>query len=186
MKTIYNNRLPHIAPAGASFFVTFRLADSLPQHVVKELKQALIEKERSLRNQFPNDWYNLLRIERKRMFGKYEHQLDENPCGECLLKQPAAANLIVEKLREFDGRYYDLWAYCIMPNHVHILFDFSRQLVDEQGFMLPEIPEEYKQLDYVMMLVKGGSSYAINQALCRKGTLWAKDSYDHYVRDEAE
>lgn len=73
-----------------------------------------------------------------------------------------------------------------MPNHVHILFDFSRQLVDEQGFMLPEIPEEYKQLDYVMMLVKGGSSYAINQALCRKGTLWAKDSYDHYVRDEAE
>jgi putative transposase len=186
MKIIYKNRLPHIAPVGASFFVTFRLADSLPQQIVAEIKQTLAEKERSLRIQFPKDWYELLRIERKRMFGKYEQQLDANPYGECLLKNTAAAERTAEKLREFDGQYYDLWAYCIMPNHVHVLFDFSRQLMDEQNLPSPDIPEEYKQLDYVMMRIKGGSSYAINYALGRKGTLWAKDSFDHYVRNEPE
>ena len=186
MKTNYKNRLPHLAPIGASFFVTFRLADSLPQQVVREMKQILQDKEQALRLAFPNDWYQHLRMEKKRMFAKYDQQLDENPFGSCVLKEPVAARLIIEKLHAFDGQYYDLWAYCIMPNHVHVLFDFSRQLVDNQGLMMPDIPEEYKQLDYVMMVVKGGSSYSINQATNRTGSLWAKDSYDHYVRDEGE
>ena len=36
------------------------------------------------------------------------------------------------------------------------------------------------------MRIKGGSSYAINRILGRKGTLWAKDSFDRYARDEPE
>jgi len=73
-----------------------------------------------------------------------------------------------------------------MPNHVHVLMDFSRQLRDVQEILWSDPTEDYKQLDYVMMLIKGGSSRAINQAIGRNGTFWAKDSYDHYVRDEDE
>ena len=38
IKIKYRSRLPHITPIGASFFVTFRLADALPQKVVQALK----------------------------------------------------------------------------------------------------------------------------------------------------
>jgi putative transposase len=186
MKTNYKNRLPHIAPIGASFFVTFGLADALPQHLVRQLEQELNAKEQLLRLQFPNDWHMHLSVEKKRMFGKYEYQLDKLRYGACLLNDPIAANLVINKLQAFDGQYYDLWAYCIMPNHVHVLLDFSRQIMDSQNFSLPVIPKNYKQLDYVMMRIKGASSFEINRALNRKGTLWAKDSFDHYVRNEAE
>lgn len=186
MKTVYQNRLPHIAPIGASFFVTFRLADSLPQHIIEEIQQALKQKEHLLRIEYPNTWNEHLQLERKRVFGKYEHQLDICKYGDCLLNNPKAANLIIDKIRTFDGQYYDLWAYCIMPNHVHLLLDFSRQIVDSQNFFLPEMPQEYKQLDYVMMRIKGASAYEINRAMSRTGKCWAKDSYDHFVRDEDE
>jgi putative transposase len=186
MKTNYKNRLPHIAPIGASFFVTFRLADALPQHLVRQLEQELDAKEQLLRREFPNDWFRYFRVEKKRMFTKYEHQLDRLRYGACHLKDPIAANLVINKLKRFDGQYYDLWAYCIMPNHVHVLLDFSRQIMECQNFFLLEIPKNYKQLDYVMMRIKGASSFEINRALNRKGTLWAKDSFDHYVRNEAE
>ena len=85
-----------------------------------------------------------------------------------------------------DGDKYDLITYCIMPNHVHVLMDFSRQIVDKEGFYRDEIPENYTQLDKVMKLIKGGSAYEANKILGRRGTFWQKDSYDHYVRNEKE
>ncbi len=186
MKTIYKNRLPHIAPVGASFFITFRLADALPTSLVISMKQELELIKENLKREFPADWKMHLLAEQKGMFGKYEHQLENEPFGECLLKNTTAANITVEKLRAYDGQYYDLWAFCIMPNHVHVLLDFSRQVTDVQQMLLSDVPEAYKQLCHVMMLIKGGTARAINLALDRKGSVWAKDSYDHYVRDEAE
>lgn len=126
MKTIYKNRLPHIAPVGASFFITFRLADALPTSLVISMKQELELIKENLKREFPADWKMHLLAEQKGMFGKYEHQLENEPFGECLLKNTTAANITVEKLRAYDGQYYDLWAFCIMPNHVHVLLDFSR------------------------------------------------------------
>lgn len=38
MKTFYRQRLPHIQPKGAAFFVTFRLFGSIPHGRLKELK----------------------------------------------------------------------------------------------------------------------------------------------------
>jgi hypothetical protein len=46
-KIEYRNRLPHLAPMGATFFVTFRLADALPQSVISELEEEYIN-ERNL------------------------------------------------------------------------------------------------------------------------------------------
>jgi REP element-mobilizing transposase RayT len=186
MKTHYKNRLPHIAPIGASFFITFRLADSLPQTIITALQEEMAETEKRLRREFPNDWYPKLTVERKRMFGKYEHQLDGNPFGNCHLKDPAVASIVADKLREYDGKLYDLAAFCIMPNHVHLLLDFSCQLVNGNNFFLPDMPADYKQLHQVMQLIKGGSARSINLLLKRTGSFWAKDSYDHFVRNEQE
>ena len=185
MKIQYHNHLPHIAPIGATFFVTFRLVDSLPQSIVNALKAELATEVAHLKKEFP-DSAQRIRDARKRNFGKYDHQLDTQPYGACYLKQPDVAEIAIAKLREYDGSLYDLQSYCIMPNHVHVLFSMAAQVVDQQGIWLEETPEHYVQLDKVMQLIKGGSSYSINRHLGRTGKLWFKDSYDHYVRNEQE
>lgn len=185
MKTQYLNRLPHIAPIGATFFVTFRLADSLPRSFVNALKAELEAETTRLKKEHPGD-IQRIRDARKRNFGKYDHQLDTQPYGTCYLRQPEVAEIVAAKMRAYDGSIYDLQAYSIMPNHVHVLFSMATQVVDEHGIWRDEVPEDYVQLDKVMQLIKGGSAFSSNKHLGRSGKFWFKDSYDHYVRKEEE
>lgn len=186
MKTYYKNRLPHIAPIGATFFVTFRLADSLPVAIVRELQEAYQQKCLQLLREQPRHYQALIHQERKRYFGRFDHQLDTLRYGHCYLQQPAIAEIVAKRIQQYDQRYYDLHAYCIMPNHVHLLIDTMEQLKLEDGEYAEEVPGNYAQLDRVMRLIKGGSARQANLALNRSGTFWMKDSYDHFVRDERE
>jgi REP element-mobilizing transposase RayT len=62
----------------------------------------------------------------------------------------------MNKLKEFDGKYYHLEAFCVMSNHVHALFDFSAQLPEK----LANFDEEnYVQLPRVMQLIKGNTCF---------------------------
>ena len=45
--------LPHVKREGASYFITFRLADSLPQEVLLEFKRQQMEKLRALKDNSP-------------------------------------------------------------------------------------------------------------------------------------
>ena len=92
------------------------------------------------------------------------------------------AQSVADRLHEFDGDYYELEAYTIMPNHVHILIDTSLQLENENN----DLESKYVQLDKIMQMIKGGSAFKANKILERKGTFWTKDSYDHYIRDEKD
>lgn len=188
MRTYHKSRLPHILPVGSTFFVTYRLADALPQPIANQLKKELAEEIKRLKKKNSSDVDILIRNARKRYFGKFDHQLDQEPYGSCCLKIPEIAELVKESLFKHDEEWYDLLAYCIMPNHVHVFLDMSRQLVDKNGELLTdeELAEQYIQLDKIMGRIKGSSSRYINLALGQEGTLWQKDSYDHYVRNERE
>lgn len=186
LKTEYRNRLPHIAPLGAIFFVTFRMGDSLPQAFIAKLKEEMDTKIEQLKKEQKAGHKEEIKKQRKLFFKHYDYQLDILPYGQCHLRNPAVAKMVADRLHELDGDCYDLIAYCIMPNHVHILMDTSIQLVDQDGYEMEEIPENYVQLYKMMHLVKGRTSYFINKYLGRKGKFWQKDSYDHYVRDEKE
>lgn len=85
-----------------------------------------------------------------------------------------------------DRQYYDLHAYCIMPNHVHILIDTKQQLEQINNDFIADIPEGYVQLDKIMQLIKGSIARYANLALGRTGKFWQRDSYDHYIRNEKE
>jgi putative transposase len=72
----YRRRLPHYQPPEATYFITFRLANSLPQSVVAQLKSefrlelnGLMQKPDKNRR---DEIYNL----KKRYFGKYDQLLD--------------------------------------------------------------------------------------------------------------
>ena len=86
------------------------------------------------------------------------------------MKIPAIAQIIVDKLKELDGEKYNLLAYCIMPNHVHILIDTSVQLSKKTSDLKPEDLINYYQLDKIMQLIKGSTAFTANRFLRRKGT----------------
>jgi type I restriction enzyme R subunit/putative DNA methylase len=94
--------LPHCDFSGLVQFVTFRLADSMPA---------------SRRG----EWEHLLKIEdlRERRT-KLEEYLDRG-VGECHLRDPRVAKLCEETLLFFHNQRYELLAWCVMPNHVHVL-----------------------------------------------------------------
>ena len=178
--------LPHLYPVGAVFFITFRLGDSLPQSILRLLKEEYegeIKKLRKLQL-MSNQEQSKLAALRKKIFGKYDHQLDDQPYGECYMKDENVAKIIYNKIMQYNGGYYNLLALSIMPNHVHVLLDTSVQLsVDTQ---VGEVPDGYVDVSKWMKLIKGGSAHAVNKYLGRKGQLWAHESYDHFARDEPE
>ena len=94
--------LPHCDFPGLVQFVTFRLADSLPA---------------SRRG----EWEHLLAIEDAReKRTKLEAYLDRG-VGACQLGDPRFAGLAEEALRHRHTQTYELLAWCVMPNHVHVL-----------------------------------------------------------------
>lgn len=62
-----------------------------------------------------------------------------------------------------------------MPNHVHVLLTPHCAKVDEQ-----------KALSEITHSLKRYTAREINKLLGKEGALWAKESYDHIVRNETE
>ena len=98
---ISRRNLPHWQQPGATYFVTFRLADSLPAEVC-----ARLEEMRQLNKSDALAWI--------------DRYLDAGT-GRCLLRTPANAAVVAAALRHFDGQRYHLGYFVIMPNHVHAL-----------------------------------------------------------------
>lgn len=94
--------LPHCDFPGLVQFVTIRLADSMPA---------------SRRG----EWEHLLAIEDLReKRTKLEEYLDRG-AGECWLHDPHVAKLCEDTLLFFQSKRYELLAWCVMLNHVHVL-----------------------------------------------------------------
>jgi REP element-mobilizing transposase RayT len=93
--------LPHWDQPGATYFLTFRLADSLPAAA-----RARLAEMRDLNDADAFAWI--------------ERYLDAG-AGSCVFAQPAHAAMMAAALRHFDGTRYDLGAFAVMPNHVHAL-----------------------------------------------------------------
>jgi len=185
IKTRYRRNLPHIQPVGATFFVTFRLKDSIPVAMLSQLRQEFEIKKTLLQKEPPELRGLLIHDERKRYFAQYDALLDAIQQGPDYLRQPAIAEIVRQELHRFDGAFYDLLAYCIMPNHVHILIDTSLQLpVSFDDADLESL--NYKPLDVIMKRIKGPSAIAANRLLGREGKFWQRESYDHFVRNERE
>ena len=163
--------LPHLYNGHNCFFITFRLADSLPQSVIAELKNKLqgevklIDEKDQIKKRIIIDELKI------KHFKKYEHQLDSKPYGDCVLKNIEIAQILYDKILSYHGKYYKLHCFCIMPNHVHILLS----TLDDN---------EIVKLDKWLQLIKGGSAFLINKALNRTGKLWATESFDRYIRNE--
>lgn len=162
-------RLPHWEDDSAIYFVTFRLADSLPDSARRRIefeRRDIIRTARAMhRTLSPFEEKRLAQLVRR----KVELRLDAG-AGACWLAQPKIAEIALEALKHFDGARYRLFAWCVMPNHVHVVF----QPIAEHG------------LAGIVHTWKSYSSTAANRELRRSGEFWGREYFDHIIRNSVE
>lgn len=159
--------LPHVKREGASYFVTFRLADSLPKEVLLRFEREHAEALRRLPAKAASEQADEIHRELRR---KIERYLDQG-AGECHLRQPEIADMAAAALRHFHGGHYLLDDWVVMPNHVHAI------LWPMPNFTLSEILKSRKR----------HTARQANLILGRTGkTFWQRESYDHWIRNDNE
>jgi hypothetical protein len=122
-KTYYRRHLPHYQPPEAMYHVVFRLAGSLPASVIETLRLEREQAECAIEKAENDDERKrLLREYHWSYFERFVEVFDGNSTGPLWLREPAVASIVKEALHYQDGKEYDLLAYCIMPNHVHVVF----------------------------------------------------------------
>ena len=105
------------------------------------------------------------------------------------MKNSDVTNLVAESLKYRDGKVYTLIAFCIMSNHVHVVFT---PLLNAHS--LKEIPasnplryeSDKPTLGAIMQSLKGYTAREANKILNRTGQFWEIESYDHQIRHAEE
>jgi putative transposase len=176
-------RLPHWEQSGATYFITWRTADSLPREVLErwlEDRSLWLQKHgievgegrksgpgwRTLLDRIPQS----LRQEFRRLFHE-RMEADLDAChGACVLRRPDLAKVVADSLLFADGRNYVMGDFVVMPNHVHLLVGFGNE-----GQLLSQC-YSWKKF----------TATQINRRLGRRGEFWQTDSFDHLVRSQEE
>jgi REP element-mobilizing transposase RayT len=141
-------RLPHLYVLGRPLFVTFRLHNSLPHQRAFPSSDATSGKA----------------------FAAMDRLLDQARCGPTFLRQPAIAQEVLNSV-EYGAKRgdYQLHAWVIMPNHVHLLFT-------------PHV-----NVSRLLGSLKSASAKRANLLLGRTGQpFWQDESYDRLVRTDEE
>ncbi len=164
-KFFYSKKLPHFQPLEETFFITYRLVDSIPVSKLKELEEVSINGKKIAKTK--EEKYN----EQKRHFALTDDCLDKNSNEPYWLSKDEIAAIVKESLHFCDGKFYKLWCYCIMSNHVHLVIT-----------TLKDAPPLYN----ILQKHKRHTALVCNKVLNRSGQFWTHESYDHIVRDDEE
>ena len=198
--------LPHLRAQGRSYFVTFRLHGTLPQEVLRQYqaeREALLAKARAagaisrmgvfraegapvrkpalppagkpaIRSSDIPLGEELSAEERRRLFELYSEKIEaylDAGRGECWLQEPRIGELVAGALRFFHGQRYDLGPWVVMPNYVRVIIR----------------PLRTHLLDEIVKSWKGFTAREANKLLKKTGdSFWAREYYDHLVRDDQE
>jgi putative transposase len=111
---VYLRHLPHWRQDGATYFVTYRLGDSLPQAKLRELRHLRTAWLRQHPQPVAEEALQQLSRE---IMQRVERWLDQG-MGSCVLRQEDAAKAVVDELHKYDDRRYELDAFVVMANHV--------------------------------------------------------------------
>ena len=161
-------RLPHWEKEESLYFITFHLADSLPHSVLAKIA----ERHRIL-EAAKNTNANLL-PEQKALLASYSRarieEYFDRGAGSCPFFDMRIAGAMAAALRFREGKQYRLLAWCVMPNHVHVV-----------ARLFPG-----QELAKVVKAWKNFSAKAANLVLGRKGQFWQREYYDRLIRNGDE
>lgn len=161
---VRRGNLPHWDLAGATYFVTWRLADSIPKEKIERLQeereQWLSHRDQPLCESDEQEFH-------KRFSGKIDEWMDAGS-GSCVLRDGNVRSKVEESVRHFDGERYVQHSFVIMPNHVHLLFSLAEKVA------LADLLHSWKSF----------SANRINKLLKKVGqVLWQKEYFDRLIRD---
>jgi REP element-mobilizing transposase RayT len=160
------SRLPHW-DSDATYFVTFNLADAMPAEFREELRAErhvrIAELERLKERATAAELRAIDQIIRERA----EECLDRG-AGACWMRDPRIADLVANALMHFDESRYLLFAWTVMPNHVHAVLN------------------AYERIDRILQAWKSFTAKEANRLLEREGQFWQDDYYDRTIRDSRE
>jgi REP element-mobilizing transposase RayT len=145
----HQRRLPHKYAEGRALFLTWHLLGSLPH------------------SRFPRPGM----FASGKAFVWIDRHLDSVRTGNCFLRDERIAKIVVDAIHfgSENLHYYELYAYVVMANHVHLL-------------IRPLVPPSK-----MLQTLKGFTAREANKILNRVGVpFWQRESYDHLVRDRAE
>jgi REP element-mobilizing transposase RayT len=154
--------LPHIVKHEGIYFVTFRLADSLPAEILSHWKQELVWKKGAAENPRIKD----LIYQYQERVQKY---LDQS-YGNCWLNRPEVASIVDKTIRYFNNVRYQLLVWTIMPNHVHVLLQVLGT------FTLSSILHSWKSY----------SARESNRLLGRTGDFWQREYFDRLITSQRQ
>ena len=189
--------LPHWQQDGATYFITFRLVDSLPREKLELWAQ---DREAWLTAHpepvSDEDW----REYHEKFSATIERWLDQGS-GSCLLELPDCREIVENALKFFDGQRYQLGEFVVASNHVHVLVtpisghNLSDILHSWKSFTAKELikkEEAARRLDsWWHELHSRRQAAAFEQSHARYAALqfqrpvWQKESFDHIVRSPA-
>lgn len=171
----YKRNLPHWHPPNAEFFITIRLANSLPKSAVKKLKY-----QRDFLRETNHTPSNI----QEKIFKKYEQLLDKAHYGPTWLSNPEIADIVASSIKYRDNKIYDLYCFCIMANHVHLIFRVKQTEA--------KIPNNKKSKNHptfltkILQELKRYTAREANKILGRSGQFWQRESYDRVIRNHEE
>ncbi len=201
----YRRHLPHYQPEGETYHVVFRLTGSVPASAFRLLKEERGREEKRIALVGDNsEGHRRLREHRFKYFERFEHLLDTDNRGPFWLRKPEIAKIVDEAMRYYDGKKVSLFAYTIMPNHVHLVFEllpeksvsssrgrdtgpataFVRRVSDPTKLGRDGVPSY--RVTNILASIKKFSALRANRVLGRHGAFWHEESYDHVIRDDEE
>jgi type I restriction enzyme R subunit len=168
MECSYQRHLPHQVPEGFPIFLTWNLKGALPPEVIESFRQERAQLQREPLRAGESTQDRQVR-HNKILFALSDRYLDVTGKGPLNLKDPAAATIVEDAILFGVSARYDLFAWCVMANHVHVLL------------------KPHWELDKITQGIKGYTAYQINRLQGERGRVfWQDESYDHWARDEDE
>jgi putative transposase len=161
---MYSRNLPHWRQEGATYFVTFHLADALPLSKKKELES--LRRDLEAKHPIPRN-EKAWTVYANEIFRLVEKWMDAGS-GECWFSQPVFAKELERAILHYNSIRYDVGCFVIMANHCHLVIR----------------PFSGVSLENELGSIKSTVSRFINQQTHANGNLWEQESYDRIIRDE--
>ena len=162
MKEEFRRNLPHFYAQDAIYDINFRLANTIPKSLSdeyywtlkQEIKNKKTKKTSSLNTEIMDDY------------------LDRKPNKIDWLRNEKIRLETISSINFNNKKLYSVIAFCIMPNHVHLIIN---------TFNYP-----YTPLGEILKSIKQFSGNQANKVLNRQGQFWQHESYDHIVKSRNE
>ena len=195
--TITEANLPHWKQDGVTYFVTFRMVDSLPQ---ERIQQWMADRDHWLAAH-PEPLSEQVKMEYHTRFSAILEDWLDQGSGSNALALDECHTIVANALRHFEGQRYKLGEFVVASNHVHVIVtplpgnDLSDILHSWKSFTAKEVIKVdaasrrlqpwWDKLHERRLATAAKENPSKYPAITFQRPVWQKESFDHIVRSPA-